>query len=176
MTVRMDFDLQPYLDNELVLLRPLKESDFEDLFKVASDPLIWKQHQNKDRHTLENFTSFFEESITSKGALVILDTNTNSIIGSSRFKIIDEVEGVVEIGWSFLGRVYWGGQYNRSFKKLMIHYALQHYRHIVFYVDSKNNRSQRAVQKIGGKRTEDMSKPWVLPKQKGVTFVIDTIF
>lgn len=171
----MNLNLQPLLKNDLVILRPLKDEDFDDLFKVASDALIWEQHQNKDRHTLENFTSFFKESIDSKGALVILDANSNRIIGSSRFKIIDEVEGVVEIGWSFLGRKYWGGQYNSSFKKLMIQYALDYFKNVIFYVDSKNYRSQRAVQKIGGKRIEDMGKPWVLPKQKGVTFVIDKV-
>jgi len=172
----MDINLQPYLENALVSLRPLGQSDFDDLFKVASDPIIWEQHQKKDRYTLENFTFFFRESIDSKGALVILDTSSNRIIGSSRFKIIDEVEGVVEIGWSFLGRKYWGGRYNRPFKKLMIQYALDHFKNVVFYVDSKNHRSQRAVQKIGGKRTEDMSRPWVLPKEKGVTFVVDMLF
>ncbi len=36
--------LQKALSNELVLLEPLQVSDFEELFKVASDPLIWEQH------------------------------------------------------------------------------------------------------------------------------------
>ena len=129
----MQLNLQPFLENDLVVIRPLKDDDFENLFKVASDPLIWEQHQNKNRYTREEFTLFFNEALTSKGALLILDGKTKKVIGSSRFKLIDEVEDVVEIGWSFLGREYWGGTYNREMKKLMINYALEFSKTIIFY-------------------------------------------
>lgn len=72
----MDFNLQPYLENDLVILRPLRESDFEDLYKLASDSKIWEQHQNKNRHTRKAFTRFFKEAIDSKGALLIIDKIT----------------------------------------------------------------------------------------------------
>ena len=45
----MTFNLQPALENELVILRPLNEQDFESLYQVAKDPLIWEQHPNSDR-------------------------------------------------------------------------------------------------------------------------------
>ena len=37
-------NLQPILENENVKLLPLQEDDFEVLYQVASDPLIWEQH------------------------------------------------------------------------------------------------------------------------------------
>jgi N-acetyltransferase len=37
------FDLQPTLTGDLLVLRPLQASDLEDLYKAASDPLIWDQ-------------------------------------------------------------------------------------------------------------------------------------
>ena len=169
----MNVNLQPFLKNDLVSLRPLIQSDFKPLYAVASDPLIWEQHQNKDRYTLENFTEFFNESIASKGALVIVDVKMEKIIGCSRFKTVDESNGVVEIGWSFLGRAYWGGHHNREFKKLMINYALQYCKYVVFYVNSINFRSQCAMEKLGAKRTDDTSKSWVLSEDRGVTYVID---
>ena len=46
----MQFDLQPTLENDLIQIVPLKETDFEALYAVASDPLIWEQHPNKDRY------------------------------------------------------------------------------------------------------------------------------
>lgn len=170
----MDFDLQPILKNDLVTLRPIVQKDFEPLFKIASDPKIWEQHQNKDRHTQEAFAQFFNEALASKGALVILDNKTGHIIGSSRFRIIDETESIIEIGWSFLGRDYWGGHYNRKFKKLMINYVLQSFERVVFYVNSKNFRSQSALEKLGANRMKDFDKSWVLPNDKGVTFMINT--
>ena len=41
--------LQPTLENIEVKLLPLQESDFERLYEVASDPLVWAQHPNKNR-------------------------------------------------------------------------------------------------------------------------------
>lgn len=169
----MNLDLQPILEDDLLLIRPLKIEDFQELFKLASDPLIWEQHQNKNRYTLESFTKFFDEGIASNGALAILDKQSEQLIGSSRYKMLNEVEGVVEIGWSFLSREYWGGQYNRAFKKLMINYALQYCNQIVFYVNSKNYRSQKAVEKLGGRKMTYLEKPWVLHADVGQTYVID---
>lgn len=171
----MTFEIQSHLENTTVRLRPLKEEDFEDLYKVASDPKIWAQHQNKNRHTREDFIRFFKEAIDSKGAFVIIDKMTEKIIGSSRFKTINLAEGVIEIGWSFLERKYWGGKYNREFKRLMVNYALQFFEHVVFYVDSKNFRSQRALAKLGAYKSEDFDESWVLPKKQGLTFVIDSL-
>lgn len=170
----MNLDLQPFLKNDVVALRPLDQLDFDSLYGIVSDPFIWAQHQNKDRYTLNNFTAFFNESIASKGALVILDAKTEEIIGSSRFKIIDEYQDVVEIGWSFMGRVYWGGHYNRAFKKLMVNHALQHYKSVIFYVNPKNYRSQKAMEKLGARRMTFPEKPWVLKENIGITYAISS--
>lgn len=37
----MNFELQPVLENEFIKAIALNEADFEELFSVASDPLIW---------------------------------------------------------------------------------------------------------------------------------------
>lgn len=169
----MTFDLQPSLKDSVIEIRPLAVSDFEALYAVGSDPLIWEQHQNKDRYLLENFTVFFNEAIASKGALALINRHSQKIIGSSRFKCIDEAQGIIEIGWSFLSRDYWGGPYNRAFKRLMVNYALQSQTAVVFYVNNLNYRSQRAMEKLGARRGEDTGISWVLPKEKGVTFIID---
>ena len=60
----MDFDLQPVdLKNEFVTLSPLKSSDFEALYSVTADPLIWEQHPNKNRYQRHVFEKFFEECV-----------------------------------------------------------------------------------------------------------------
>ena len=46
----MSIYLQPTLEGELLKLRPLRPDDFDDLYAVASDPLIWEQHPANDRH------------------------------------------------------------------------------------------------------------------------------
>lgn len=172
--LKMDLSLQPFLENDLVRLHPLMQSDFDFLYAAASDPLIWEQHQNYDRFTLENFTVFFNEAIASKGALAIIDVKSSAVIGSSRFRIIDESNGVIEIGWSFLAKKYWGGNYNRQFKILMINYALQYFKSVIFYVNLKNHRSQKAMEKLGAKKMTFPGKPWVLKENVGITYTIDS--
>lgn len=164
-------DLQPNLNGRLVGLRPLVNSDFQALFEAASNASIWEQHQNKDRYTIEGFTLFFKDAMASGGALCILD-NSENIIGSSRFKIIDQADRIIEIGWTFLKKQYWGGSYNREVKQLMINYALNYFKKVVFYVDEKNTRSQKALEKIGAIRSFEYDQSWVLKPSDGITYLV----
>lgn len=168
----VNLDLQPYLENNLVKIRPLKPADFGALYLAASDHLIWEQHQDRLRHTPDGFTKYFKESLQSKGALCILDCNTDEVIGSSRMKIIDQDDKVVEIGWTFLMRKYWGGAYNREVKKLMINHILNGAENVVFYVDKNNLRSQKALEKLGAKKMNFPGASWVLDKDDGLTYVL----
>ncbi len=70
----MPFDLQPVLTGELLTLRPLRPDDFDDLFAVASDPLIWEQHPANDRYKPDVFRHFFRDGLESGGALIALDS------------------------------------------------------------------------------------------------------
>src|SRR2546430_14747221 len=98
----MSFDLQPNLKGELIELRALTPEDWDDLFAIASDPLIWEQHPEADRYKEDVFRQFFADALNSGGALVAIDRATGQIIGSSRYHGFDAAEGVVEIGWNFL--------------------------------------------------------------------------
>ncbi len=167
-------NLQPTLENELVLVRPLQSHDFQELYDVAKDPKIWELHQNPDRYTLPVFKVFFQEAMDSKGAFAVVEKAKGSIIGSSRFKQHPNATNAVEIGWTFLGRDYWGGVYNASFKSLMINYAFQHFDFVVFHIDQHNYRSQRAVEKLGGVLVDKNGPLQHLhtPKVTGLTFAL----
>jgi len=144
------FDRQPTLRNDLLILRPLEEEDFEDLYAVASDPLIWEQHPAKERSRRDGFTPFFREAMQSEGTLVAIDARTCKIIGSSRYHPVKETRDAIEIGWTFLARSHWGGVYNRAMKKLMLDHAFQFVPHVLLYIHPDNHRSQQAARKIGG--------------------------
>jgi RimJ/RimL family protein N-acetyltransferase len=145
----MHFDLQPNLKGELIELRPLTPEDWDDLFSVASDPLIWEQHPESDRYNEEVFRAFFRGALESGGALVAIDAKTQQIIGSTRFHGYDPEKSEIEIGWTFLARKYWGGRYNREMKQLMLSHAFKFVENVVFFVGENNIRSQRATEKIG---------------------------
>lgn len=148
----MTFDAQPVLKGELVELRPLRADDYDALFAVAADPLIWEQHPANNRHEAGVFRSFFRDALASAGALVAIDASTRQVIGSSRFHAYDEKADEVEIGWTFLARSHWGGRYNGEMKQLMLRHAFRFVSRVVFLVGPENRRSQRAVEKIGAVR------------------------
>jgi RimJ/RimL family protein N-acetyltransferase len=150
-------DLQPILRGRLLELRPLRPEHFDDLYAVASDPLVWEQHPARDRHEKPVFRQLFRESLASGGALIAVDTATGKVIGSSRFHGYDREKSEVEIGWTFLARSHWGGAYNREMKELMLRHAFRYVSRIVFLVGTENFRSQRALDKIGAVRVG--SKP-----------------
>jgi RimJ/RimL family protein N-acetyltransferase len=77
----MTFDLQPHLKGELIELRPLTPNDWDDLFAVASDSLIWEQHPEPDRYREDVFRIFFKDALESGGAFVIIDRKTQRIMG-----------------------------------------------------------------------------------------------
>jgi RimJ/RimL family protein N-acetyltransferase len=150
----MAFELQPILEGERLRLRPLRPDDWEALFAVASDPLIWEQHPQPTRYQEEVFRGFFQDAMDSGGAFVVIDRENGTIIGSSRFLGYNEERSEIEIGFTFLARKYWGGSYNREMKDLMLGHAFNFVRHVVFVVGQENFRSQKAMEKIGGVRVQ----------------------
>ena len=146
----MQFELQPTLKGELVELRPLRADDWDVLYAVASDPLIWEVHPERDRYKEEVFRRYFNGAMESGGAFLIIDRQSGDVIGSSRYSHLVPERSEIEIGWTFLARSYWGGRYNWDLKRLMLAHALKFVDRVVLLVGPQNFRSRRAVEKIGG--------------------------
>ena len=137
------------LENDFLILYPLVEADFEDLYQVASDPKIWEQHPNQDRWKKEVFKIFFEGAIESKGAFKIVDKQTGKVIGSTRFYDYTEVNHSLFIGYTFFATQYWGKGINRAVKTLMLNFIFQYIDTVYFHIGANNIRSQIAICRIG---------------------------
>ncbi|MFZ5553677.1 MAG: GNAT family N-acetyltransferase [Bacteroidota bacterium] len=142
-------NLQPLLKTEIITATPLKEEDFEKLYAVASDPLVWEQHPNKNRYQREVFEVFFRGAMESGGAFLVMDTKTGEVAGSSRFYDFSSEKSEVSIGYTFFGRKFWGGKYNPALKKLMLDHAFQYVENVIFHIGAVNIRSQKAIEKLG---------------------------
>ncbi|QPH41609.1 GNAT family N-acetyltransferase [Pedobacter endophyticus] len=152
----MNFDLQPTLENDLIKIAPLKSDDFDRLYAVASDPLVWEQHPNKDRHQRGVFENFFKGALESKGALIVYDKATGQVVGSSRYYEFDPENMSIAIGYTFIGRNYWGLGYNSAMKKLMLDYAFQFVERVILHIGATNFRSQKAIEKLGGQKVAEI--------------------
>jgi len=144
-------NLQPtHLKNELVWLEPLEQRHFNELYLVASDPLIWEQHPNPDRYKLDAFTNYFKGAMESGGAFIIRDASSGIALGSSRYCAYNEANKEIQIGYTFFARSCWGKSINKEVKTLMLSHAFNFVDKVAFYVGANNIRSQKAMERIGG--------------------------
>ncbi len=98
---------------------------------------------------------FFDDALEKGGALAVIDTASDTIIGSSRYQGLEPQNGgSVEIGWTFLARRFWGGPTNLAMKRLMIAHALSSIAECRFAVGVDNWRSRKAMERIGGRLSE----------------------
>lgn len=151
------FSLQPdHLQDDVLKLLPLQAVDFEALYQVASDPLVWEQHPNPLRYQRTVFETYFEGALQSGGAFKVLDAKTNAVVGSSRFYDYDAAESSILIGYTFIGRSFWGKGYNAHLKQLMLSYAFQYVDKVYFHIGAFNIRSQKAIEKIGATKVAEI--------------------
>ncbi len=151
------FLARPPLANSKVRLEPLTPADFEALYAVASDPLIWEQHPNPDRYRREVFENFFAGALESRGAYRVHDAATGALIGSTRFYDHDPGARVVAIGYTFLARGCWATGHNRAMKTLMLDHAFAAVERVVFHVGAANHRSRQAMEKLGARLTGELA-------------------
>jgi RimJ/RimL family protein N-acetyltransferase len=144
-------DWQPTLRGDGITLRPLAAGDFAALYAAASDPAIWVQHPEPDRHLPAPFARYFAGALASGGALVVVDDADGRIVGSSRFYDWNPGEATVVVGFTFLARSHWGGATNGGMKRLMLAHAFRWARRVCFHVGPVNVRSQRALARIGAR-------------------------
>jgi RimJ/RimL family protein N-acetyltransferase len=142
-------DLQPLLEDEVIIARPLHPDNFEALYTVASDRELWAQHPNKDRYKRPVFETFFEGALQSGGAYIVYDKATDEAIGSTRFYDFNEQERSVLIGYTFYAKKYWGKGYNHRMKRLMLQHAFQYVDRVIFHIGATNYPSQRSIERLG---------------------------
>ena len=160
-------DFKIILENNYVRLVQTSEDHFQELYQVGSNPVIWKQHPNQDRWKKNNFRKYFEGGLNnSEGCFTIIDKKINKIIGSTRFYSFDEKKQSVKIGYTFISNEYWGTEMNYQIKKLMMDYIFQFLDKVYFEIGKTNFRSQKSVEKLGGKKVK-------LQKKENYLFLID---
>ena len=132
-------------------LEGVAESDFESLYAVASDPLIWEQHPESNRWQRDVFRVFFANGLANDlGCFVISERLTQEVVGSTRYYGYDETDRCVRIGFTFLARKHWGTSANREIKDAMLERAFKLCESVLFDIGTENRRSITAVEKLGG--------------------------
>jgi RimJ/RimL family protein N-acetyltransferase len=129
----------PCIEDNLVLLTPLLNEHFDQLYEVASDPVLWEFHPIEKGYEKKVFKEFFNKAIQT-GSLLIVDKVQEKVIGCTRFYNFNSYESSVVIGQTFYNKSYWGTGYNTRVKTLMLDYAFGFVQKIVFLVIINNFR------------------------------------
>lgn len=145
------------LENEHVLLRPLRPSDRESLRAIAMAPEIWRYFVVRIENDAD-FDAFFDAALADQDAgrrIVYLITHKRSgaAAGSMSFMSMAEKDGRLEIGWSWLGRDYQGKGINRWAKFLMMKHAFEHMgaERVEFKTDRLNEQAVHGLRNIGAR-------------------------
>ncbi len=144
------------LEDDRVLLRPLKADDFNALLKyVQNEPelFIFALTPMRTEEDLKKYIShaFFQHKEKIEYPFVVIDKITDKIAGTTRFYLINKAHKWLAIGYTWIGSEFQRTGLNRSMKALMIHYSLVDlgFERVEFRLDSENKRSAQSLEAIG---------------------------
>jgi RimJ/RimL family protein N-acetyltransferase len=157
---RPEFDPRPVtLTGTHVRLEPLRREHAAELFPVAHDDDIWRLMlvpMPREVGELERWiASALEEQILgNQVAFLTRRASDGAPIGSTRFLHIDRANKTAEIGWTFLGREARRTVANTEAKFLQLRHLFEDLgaRRVWLQTDKLNERSQRAMERIGAIR------------------------
>lgn len=145
------------LENEHVLLRPVRPEDKAALRAIAIDPRIWRYFV-VNVATEADFDAFFDLGIADQAAgrrvvYYIADKRSGAAAGSMSFGNIMENDGRLEIGWSWLGVESQGKGINKWAKFLMMQQAFEQLdaERVEFKTDRLNVQARHALTNIGAR-------------------------
>jgi len=152
------FNNDTILENDFVLLRPIKASDTANLSYFTSQEKDLLQYSPAPVYTEALLRSYIEKAITertkhSRYTFCVFDKKQQAYAGSTSFLNISEVNDRLEIGGTWYGKRFQRTGLNRNCKYLMLTYAFETLQaaRVEFKTDERNTPSRRAIEKIGGK-------------------------
>lgn len=152
----IDFENDYIIENEKLLLRPLRSTDFDELLEFAvHEPDIWK-YNAFGADGAENLKKYIDNALLQreKGTeypFVVIEKSENKIIGSTRFYAISTINKTLELGYTWYGKKYQGTFVNKNCKLLLLEWAFEKMgcERVGFKANAQNERSINAMKSIG---------------------------
>ena len=149
----MDFNIS--LENNIMLLRPMKIEDRNDFQKLTFDKSMWTYFTSdlSNKSELEKWVDSAIEANNNKTrlAFTIINKQESIIIGSTSFDNLSEKDNRIEIGWTWLGKEYRGKGLNDQIKYLMLQYCFDKMAliRVEFKTDVLNLHARNSLKRIG---------------------------
>ncbi|MBK7291947.1 MAG: GNAT family N-acetyltransferase [Chitinophagaceae bacterium] len=150
------FQQQPVLENERVLLRPIEESDFENLLPFSlNEPETWF-YGLVTAAGEENLKSYLANAVKNRNdkkeyPFIVYDKKAKAYAGSTRFYDINTINITSQLGFTWYGKAFQRTGLNRHCKLLLLTFAFEVWglERLEFRADAKNTPSINAMKAIG---------------------------
>jgi len=146
------------LEDDLVLLRPLQESDVQNLLEISiNEPETWK-YSLVGADGKENLINYIQSAIKAREEkrefpFIVFDKKSQKYAGSTRFYDIQLAYKTVQLGYTWYGSAFRGTGLNKHCKFLLLQFAFETlgFERVEFRADNNNERSIAAMKSIGCK-------------------------
>ena len=158
MNSNFDFSQPLILEDEMVLLRSLQETDVDHLLDISiNEPETWKYSlvRANGKENLENYIQIALKARDNKTEFpfIVFDKKSGKYAGSTRFYDINLDFKTLQLGYTWYGGAFRGTGLNKHCKFLLLQYAFETLgiERVEFRADNNNKRSIAAMKSIGCK-------------------------
>jgi RimJ/RimL family protein N-acetyltransferase len=157
-TTNFNFSDNIILEDDLVLLRPLQESDVDNLLEFSiMEPETWK-YSLVGADGKENLIHYIQSAIKAREEkrefpFIVFDKKSQKYAGSTRFYDIQLAYKSLQLGYTWYGSAFRGTGLNKHCKYLLLQFAFETLgmERVEFKADNNNERSIAAMKSIGCK-------------------------
>ena len=153
-----------------VRLEPLSLAHAEGLLPHALEPEIWLYIPYGNINTLEKLQNMIsgllrKQETGSDLCYTVFHQDSNQPIGMTRYISVDRSNYGVEIGGTWYGKEYRRSAVNTEAKYLLLRHAFEVFacQRVQIQSDVRNERSQRAIERLGAVREGIMLKNKRMP-------------
>ncbi|MEU6076485.1 bifunctional pyridoxamine 5'-phosphate oxidase family protein/GNAT family N-acetyltransferase [Micromonospora sp. NPDC047074] len=157
-------ETSPWLDpavlrGDHVLLEPLDLAHADELHAATADPEVWRHLGSPAPVDPAGMRAQIGAALAAhrRGERVPWVQRcavTGAVVGTTSFYEVDPERRAVAIGYTFLGRPWWRTGINTEAKLLLLTHAFEELgaARVVWHTDIRNERSQRAIERLGATR------------------------
>ncbi len=157
------------LEGAAVRLEPLSTHHAEPLFRAAQDGDIWRYMPQNLSSSVERMERWIEDALAAQSVgtdlpFTIVSSSSDGVVGSTRYLNISRRDRGLEIGWTWLGAEARRTAVNTECKYLLLRHAFDSLGaiRVQLKTDSRNERSQRAIERLGAVREGVLRKQMIM--------------